>query len=360
MARQATKQLGVKTIKSLNVGFYGNEPVYQREVTAREVTDALNWYNYNMDDKDGVNFLHTYLANQGRNDLAKIVKAVGERCFSPTTMKLARMVNLGAILPPVAIEWMEKGLADGLDKYERIKSEKVVKYEAPKKLNEKNVTLLNPIEDAILARNSKFDLGKYLTTNSVTQETASKIAKFYEEELNAAKKMKPDDYVTQQDIDAHVKYLDKIVIAAKTFAGIPLTTEAKVRKPRTKKVIPPEKKVAGMKFAKEFADYNIKSINPADIIGKQSLWVYDFKNVKLTHFKAENEKGLDVKGTTIINYSEALSESKRVGRKAKEIVPSVLSGGKVYLRKLLSTINTGKLPLTGRISENVVLLRVEK
>ena len=363
MARQTTKQLGVKTIKSLNVGFYGNEPTYNREITVREVNDALTWYNYNMDEKDGVKFLTEYLIRAGRNDIAKIAKVAGERSFPSTTMKLARLVNMGATLPEQAKRWLEDGISDGVHKYETLKQIKVIKYEPPKKLNEKNAVLLASIDDAILKRNRKFDVVKYLNSNSIDKELATKIAKFYQDELTEAKKMNPDDGTSAEDLNAYIAYIDKVLIGVKTFAGIPLQSESKIRKPRkprAKKIIPPEKKVANMKYAKEFADFNIKSINATDIIGKQSLWVYDFKNMKLTHFKAKTEKGLDVKGASVIDYDETASESKRVGRKAKEIVPSVLTGGKVYLRKLLSTIKTAKITVSGRISENIVLLRVEK
>lgn len=76
------KQLGEKVIKSLNVGFYGTEPVYDRELTSKELQDALTWYNYNMDLKDGNAFLVKYLINTGADaELVKAVKAGNERFF---------------------------------------------------------------------------------------------------------------------------------------------------------------------------------------------------------------------------------------------------------------------------------------
>lgn len=355
------KQLGEKVIKSLNVGFYGTEPVYDRELTSKELQDALTWYNYNMDLKDGNAFLVKYLINTGADtELVKAVKAGNERFFSTTLYKLARIVNLGGQLPPYAYSWIEAGLADGLRKYRNYKEEDT--FVAPKRLNEKNVDLLEKIEQAIDAHNKKFDLVEYLTHKSVPEDFGRKVLKYYDEELKRAKTYVPTELETAAEIATHVQYLEKIVKEAKLFLGIDVDAPkvVKARKPRRKKVIPPEKKVAKVQYLPEFPELGLKSIAPKEIIGKKSVWCYDTKYGKLWVARATSDAGLDVKGTTVINFDEKSSESKRIGRKAKEVLPFVLKGGKVQLRKIFTTVKTANVEVTGRINSDTIILRVEK
>lgn len=359
------KQIGVKVIKSLNMGFYGSEPVYDRELSSKELQDALTWYNYNMDLKDGNGFLVQYLNNTGADaDLIKAVKSGNDKFFPVSLYKLARIINLGGKLPDYAMKWIDSGLADGFKKYKGYKGEEV--FIAPKKLNERNVNLLWPIEAAIDKKDKKFDLVEYLTDQKVVADTTGrKIMKFYDDELKIAKTLQPTELETAAEIASYVKYLEKIVTDTKIFCGIDVNVAdvpkvKKPRKPRAKKIIPPEKKVEKVQYLPEFAELGLKSIHPKEIIGKKSVWCYDTKYGKLWVARAATDAGLDIKGTTVMGFDEKTSEAKRIGRKAKQVLPFVLQGGKVQLKKMFTTINTANVEVTGRINGDTIILRVEK
>jgi hypothetical protein len=366
MARQAVaktkeKKLGVRAIKSLNVGFYGEEPIYDRLMTVREVQDAQTWYAYNMDEKEGVQYLITYLTRIGRSDLAKLVKAGGDKFFSPTLFKYARLINNGAKLPEVSSKLFAEGLQKDVERYLSYKNENK-KYVAPARLNEQSVGILAVIEEAIDNRNPKFSIAKFFKERSITEQFVVKVINHYAAELEAANKLDQDE-----DVTSYIMYVSKLISAMKAHAGIKeapagkkMTTVRKPRKPRAKKVVPPEKKVATLKFLVEDKDLGVKSIKPTDIIGKQQLWVYDTRFNKITVFRAKNEHGLDVKGTTILNWDENLSKCKRAGRSAKKIVDNVVSCGKVALRRIHDDIKSANITVSGRIGENMILLRVEK
>ena len=357
-----TKQMGVKTIKSLNVGFYGEEPIYNRELAPKELEETLTWYNYNMDTKDGVDYLAEWMSKNAYDaDKIKVVRSAGEKFFPFSIFKLARILNVGGLLPAYAIKWLTEGIEDGYAKYAREKSEKV---ETPKytvsRLNEEYAALANEIENAIDARNKSFDLVEFLADKSVTDQTAIKIAAHYQTEVEKAKKLIADDDTTTDMLMNYVSYLEKIVTEAKIFAKVDTQAPVKVvkpRKPRVKKVVPPEKKVAKLKYLKEHTDLGIQSIEPKDIIGKKALWYFDTKYNKLTVVRSET--GLDVKGSTII-FDEKTSESKRVGRRVRFAVDTVTKGGKVALRNLFKEFKTEAVEVTGRINENTILLKVEK
>jgi hypothetical protein len=137
-----------------------------------------------------------------------------------------------------------------------------------------------------------------------------------------------------------------------------LGQEAKInRKPRAKKSVPTEKLVAKMKYLKSNEPLKLVSVNPVDIIGSQELWVYNIKSRKIGRYVAREFAELAVKGTTIINFDENKSVQKTL-RKPEEQLKEFKAAGKVALRKYLDDIKAVDIKLTGRINEEVILLKV--
>lgn len=355
MARAAkTAVVGTKAIKSLNLGFYGEEPIYNRELTPRELDDATTWYNYNMDTKDGIKYLIEWMTNNSYDaEAIRAVRTGGEKFFPFTIFKLARILNVGGKIPGYAMEWLTEGIKTGCLKFHSDKSNVVV-YKRPARLNEFNVEVMNGIEDAIDSRDKKFNVKTYLKGKGVDQKLALKIVAYYEEEMQKTKK-----FITTEPIDDLVSYVTKIIADIQAYAGLgenkPVIRAP--RKPRRKKVIPPEKKVSKMKYLREHVELGVKSIDPRDIIGKKALWYIDTKYNKLVVVRSDT--GLDVKGTTII-FDEKISESKRVGRRAKFAVDTITKGGKVAIRNIFKDFKTENIEVTGRINEYTILLKVEK
>jgi hypothetical protein len=127
--------------------------------------------------------------------------------------------------------------------------------------------------------------------------------------------------------------------------------------PRKPRAISVEKKLKNFKFQKEDNTFKIASVNPEKVIGAQELWTFNTKYKTLTVFRALDRGGLQVKGTSIINYDEATSVTKRTGRKPEVYVDKVLNGGKIVLRKLMDELKNDA-PLAYRINENTILLKV--
>jgi len=137
-----------------------------------------------------------------------------------------------------------------------------------------------------------------------------------------------------------------------------LQQEGKVnRKPRAKKAVPKDKLVAKMKFKKTDEQLKLVSINPADIIGSQELWVFNTKTRKLGKYVAAAYGELRVKGTSLIGFDEVKSVQKTL-RKPEEQIKEFKAAGKVALRKFLEDIKAVDIKLNGRINEDTVLLKV--
>jgi hypothetical protein len=137
-----------------------------------------------------------------------------------------------------------------------------------------------------------------------------------------------------------------------------LMQEAKVnKKPRKTKAVSKDKVVAKLKYKKTDEPLKLVSINPADIIGAQELWIFNSKTRKLGKYVAAEFQELGVKGTTITGFSEMKSVQKTL-RKPAEQLTAFKAAGKVALRKFLEDINAVDTKMNGRINEETILLKV--
>jgi hypothetical protein len=133
----------------------------------------------------------------------------------------------------------------------------------------------------------------------------------------------------------------------------------KNRKPRKRKVKSPEELVSKLNYCVEDELTKFKSVDPKAIIGCSALWVYNAKTRKLGCYFADDAGGLTIKGSTVLNYTESKSVQKKL-RKPEEIVPEVISGGKVFLKNVIDSIRAVQSPLSGRINADTVLIRIIK
>jgi hypothetical protein len=115
--------------------------------------------------------------------------------------------------------------------------------------------------------------------------------------------------------------------------------------------------VAKLKYLKAHEPLKLVSINPVDIIGAKELWVYNTKTRKMGRYVTSEFNELGIKGTSITGFDEAKSIQKTL-RKPEEKLKEFKAAGKVALRKFLDDINAVDLRLNGRISEDIVLLKV--
>ena len=137
------------------------------------------------------------------------------------------------------------------------------------------------------------------------------------------------------------------------------TDSVKVRKPRKKKIKTPAKLAAKAVWLREEPKYNLKSNDPTAIIGSSQVWLFNVKTRTLSVcYAAENEL-LSIKGTTIINMNEKTSITK-ILRKPEEILPDVISGGKVTLKGIMGKIKTHENLSTGRLNSDTIILRCLK
>jgi hypothetical protein len=130
------------------------------------------------------------------------------------------------------------------------------------------------------------------------------------------------------------------------------------RAPRKKKPVSQEKLVSKLKYKKEDATLGIVSLNPVQIVGSKEVWVYNTKTRKLSQYKAMDERGLGVKGASLLNFSTDSAE--KTVRKPTDTLADFKKASKVKLRTFLKDLSTVDVPCNGKLNEHHVILRIDK
>lgn len=357
------------------------EPIWENQTgpcSQYELVQAFQWYNHNKDSKDARKYLIHYLVeNEMISPLQKQAAEHLNLSWNIVDGWFARCMSRGAIVSTNSIvnfgERMKEFLARldeiiqsrGLSVQQTQESSNVVSIQ--ERVNAKVDYFIMELEakfDEIWHNNSgeEFVAYTWMIENEVKPMHASKIEEYFRKRATdwIAIIESKDEFVKE----SYPRPRKEMIDAAKFFTAVATDAEKlasnknAARKPRKKKPVSFEKKVKNLKFKKDDTENKLVSIDPIKILGAQQLWVYNVKTRKLGVYVASDAAGLEVKGSAIQNYKYSESICKTV-RKPKDVLPRVLDGGKVILRKVMSEINSKPQELNGRINDQTILLRVE-
>lgn len=350
--------------------FSGSEPKASGELSRIDLIIALNWYSQNKDAKDSFKWASDYLNKK----LKLKIPEANIKNQTTTFGWICRIVSNGGILPEENKSWLQNEI-DIL----KLKKEPIVISST------KTETILPSIQDRIKDSASRiigeldgyvddFVLNGCRETNQTPKglmvqlkaksvhtkaivEHYKKVREEITEVLIGDDEQLKEGYSNfkKTDLKRFENFLSKIIDDA-----LMLEDESKKnRKPRKRKVKSPDELVSKLKYCIEDEATKFKSVDPKLIIGASALWVYNAKTRKLGCYFADDAGGLSVKGSTILNYTESKSVQKKV-RKPEQIIPEVISGGKVFLRNVIDSIRAVQSPLNGRINTETVLIRIIK
>ena len=349
----------------------GEEPELKGKIlTDKLLSRTFNWYNYMCSRVQAREYIETYLKANKRNDDLKLLKRVPDVWIIPQAGWLARILNRGGILSETYVERLDTRLAEILGKAN-------VKNDDASTEEKKTVAPVVSIQDRVKDKVSNFiaefekaideqgwtpSMYEWLQSKEIPAALANKIAEFYKPVADEAAELigkrcdasLKEGYSTYnaEQLKRRAAFYQSIMTDCARHAG-----NAKKQKViRKKKVVTVDKKLKSFKFQKESTEYKVVSVNPEKVVGAQELITFNTKYKLLTRFVALGNTGLDVKGTTIINYDEANSVSYRIGRKTEEHLETALRGGKRAFTKMLSGLKT--CAIQHRINENTILLKV--
>jgi hypothetical protein len=336
---------------------------------------SFYYYNYYYSQKDCKKYVIEWLQKNSKLsiDEVKAFNRAGDRLLPMTVCSLIMAHRAGMPFRGRHIEFIIDSVQDVISKAEpevldAVATPEQIAYRPTiqDRLNEKTSEIIGELEghydECIQNIKTAFKPYDFLVANNVVQSQLGKYEDLYHKrkaELELAQS-RTDEQVREgyshykaADFKRMIGWINDLLTAIEQYRGVKKAT----KKARVKKAPSKEKQVAKLKYAKEEKTLKIVSINPADIIGSAELWVYNFKTRKLGKYVAAGYQTLGIKGTSITGYDTDKSTSKTL-RKPEEKLKEFAKAGKIQLRKFLDDIKATETKLNGRISTDVVLLRV--
>jgi len=331
---------------------------------------AMNYYNANNDDKDKQKWFVSYIALSDKKlavayakmdayhfrhagIMARLImrdQPLGEQeheFFEQRKVALAELVIKPA---PVKVDKVDKPVATVVSLQERIEA----------KAHELAGEFDGLIDDFVL-EDKQFDAKNVMKQLNASGPVAKLIGSFYiktVEELQEAIAGNDPQLVEGYSNfkKSKLKKLAALYQSIIDAAGAQVQVAKATRKPRARKEKPAGVIVAKMKYKKEDTEYAIKSVPASGIVNAQELWIFNTKYRKLQVYRANDPKGLSVKGTSIVGYDTDTSGSKTMRK--PEQVSTLAALTKRPLNQAYKSLTTTEAKVNGRINEECILLKV--
>ena len=379
MATKKTKRKTKVQRKTLDEHYMGPEPGVDYFETGKSLHDFFGWYNYMYDRKKTNQVIISYAKKFGYKNAARF-----SRMFLPNT--------IGAIIsglengvkfvdhkdyPDEGSAGYQKWVHQELRAWNKqaqelqakdLNTDHIVKKKRPsvqENINNKGQSLLSEVDHAIdLWDINPFDMYKHLADNNASSAVAKSIVNEYDDMIDEVRQARDGtdpqlkegyDHMAKSEKNKFIAFLNKIKSDTERY----VENHKPVRKPRKAKQYSAEEQVKKLSYLEEDTDNRISSITPRDIIGSRQLWVYNTKTNEISSYTALDRGGLAVTGTTIKNFDDSESGSKKLGTKTTHFIDRILEGGSITLNKVMSEINSKASNVTGRINNNMILLKVD-
>lgn len=350
--------------KALAKGRGDGAPVVTQEEYRTSLMKALGYYNLNMDNSERAKVALAYIKKNHKPQYEVLSKAPDYEFLSLGS--IITILNKGEYLS----EKDKQGIDDKIAQlYVRYSIESWTSEDTQQKTPV--ISIDKRVADAARAASEDIDYAidkfmqskvwdfntkAHLLTNNISGMVAKKIGDYYKlnvDEVDEALAGTDEQLVEGYSFLTKTE-LKRFRAALQSIVDDCAQHQVTVKKPRVVKAKPPAVIVKKLKYMFKHDLLNLKSINPADIVGSKELWVYNIKYRKLAAYVADDSDSLSVKGTTIINYSIAKSWSWTLRNPEKFFKD--LSVGKRNLNTAAKALTTKPTAPNGRINEETILL----
>ena len=352
-----------------NQKFAGAEPKFNTELSQIDLSKTLSWYAQNKDSKDSQKYASDFFKKKFKLNVSDAIKSK-----PPTFGFMCRILTNGGILSKKDQEWFDSEVEDiknRLNQKTQVEPT-VTKTTGPNiqdRIREKASECIGELEAQIdILIDSRFNESvspygimhgmeiKGVHVKHIVDWFKKKRTE-YDSVMNTEDPQIKEGYSNfkKTELKKLVAFCDQVILDSTKISGEAI----KSRKPRKRKVKTAEQLTAKVKVCQEFKELNLTSVDIKSIIGVMQLWVYNTKTRKLGVYNASDAGGLSIKGSSVTNFSEDKSIQKKL-RKPEVTLPEVLKGGKVYLRNAMDNIRAVAATLSGRLNEDVILLRIVK
>lgn len=333
---------------------------------------SFYYYNYFYSQKDCKKYVVEWMktTTEFNRDEIRAFERANDKWLPMTACSLVMAHRQGMPFRARHIEYLDKTILEVIDRSKGEPDEEV-KIATPEqvafrptiqdRLNERTSELIGELEGKYddLESTKFYD---WFVSNNVVQSQLTKYESVYNKrkaELEEAQaKTDPQlkeaySHFKSADFKVRINWINGLLDAIEQYRGV----KKAAKKARVRKAPSKEKLVSKLKYAKEDKALKVVSINPADIIGAQELWVYNTKTRKMGKYVAASYQALGIKGTSITGYDVDKSVSKTL-RKPEEQLKEFAKAGKVALRTWLKEIKAVEIKLNGRIGTDTLLLKV--
>jgi hypothetical protein len=350
----------------------GDEPFLRPDKYGIDLLQALNYYNAHHDDKDKKKWFIHYVSKTDKKLAVQLTK-LDEKIFRHAGI-LARLQENGS-------ELLEKDALYFANEFNKIKNivpkpeptKKEVDASAAKdaanvvsiqeRMLEKARGMAGEFEgliDDFILEDKSFDAATVLKNYQISGPVAKLMVNMFDKTIEELKEVLAgkDEQLTEGYSHLKKTKIKKMLALYESIpvaCGLQVQVAKATRAPRVRKEKPAGVLVAKMKFMKDFPELGIKSIVATSIVNSQELWVYNTKYKKLQVYRASDEKGLSVKGTTIVGYDPANSGGRTLRK--PELVKSYAGMGKRPMNAAYKALTTKEATVNGRVNEECILLK---
>jgi hypothetical protein len=334
--------------------FKNDEPASQGSsfITDRaNLAHALYWYHENGEVPKLRDAIEAY-AEKKYPQAVSTIKSLKDNQISMTMCAIARMYMGGVVLPPDVVWYLDARLEELIGGQVWAETTKDTVKSPPE-----NVVLadLEGFLDDFYRSNYKLpphDFYKYLTETQANRSQVRSAVDYY---ADLQREIGTYDNLSKKQIKAYTEFVGAIIRDCETYIKNS-RKETKLRKPRKKKLKSAEQLTAKVRFKESDPELRLTSVAPSQIIGAQSVWLFNVKTRRITYL--ETAEKLSVKGTTVIGFDPAKSFTKVIRK--PETLADLLNTTKVRVLKDIQALKTKATPANGRISADVLILRANK
>jgi hypothetical protein len=356
-------------IRSMSTGIGVHEPIIDKDDYTASLMKALNYYNSAHDNKEKRKWVMSFVQKKDAADLAKVESDYEFRSLGT----VIRLKLRDQRLEPREVKF----ITSEINRLKNlVKKTSVVKEaKAEPKVEKPKATIQDKIKDAasshvgeihglfdeFLVNDVEPDFASYLKSNEVSSQVSKLISPAFkkmkaelEEAYTGKDKQLVEGYsnIKKVKLRKFIKLIDDLesacnqqVVSAKT-----------VRKPRVRKEKPASVLASKVKYMKEFAELQLKSVNPVSLVGASEAWIYNTKYKKLQVYRALDGQKLSVKGTSLVNYDVSQSSSKTLRK--PESTKDILGMAKKTFATFFNKLTTKDASVNGRLNEECVILKV--
>lgn len=360
----------------------GVEPIWSADYEPAnyqsEYGNALNWYNFIVDQKDCRAFLVDWFKDD--KDKLKTLSKIPDKLLPRTYANSARIAMRGFPLSERDKSRIWDKVEETVNKRTKLDEDETVVAAAPvekvvKKPLIASVFVASHVNDEIEnlligedVKNMPQILMPYRMADKHYLECVEKIEPILAEftELLEVRRL-PRAKLTDMQLQLLESYehltgmapVKKIVKLVESYiADLKKSHISKqVAKVRKKKPMDKTKLVRNIKFQKEDTALAITSVEPINLLNCSEVWTFDTKTRKLNKYFSPIGGGITVKGAALVGYEESMSSCKLL-RKPETQVKEFADLAKKDLTKWYSTVKSKSAPVRARLTPTTLILKV--